>query len=63
MVKFFPSGLARNHPLGPRVGPGVVQGRRNTRIFLTPNITPLTFLQGFHEEIYKEDYTKPIEYA
>ena len=23
----------------------------------------LTFLQGFHEEIYKEDHTKPIRYA
>ena len=31
------------------------QGRKNTQIFLTPDITPLTFLQGFHKEIYNED--------
>ena len=40
-----------------------VQGRKNTQIFLTPDITLVTFLQGFHEEIYKEDYTKPINNA
>ena len=34
----------------------VVKTRESSYI---PDITPLTF-QGFHEDIYKEDYTNPI---
>ena len=42
------------------------QSHENARIFPTPDITLLNFLQGFHKKIYKEDYTentKSIKYA
>ena len=39
------------------------QGCKNAWIFLTPNFTLLTFLQGFHEEIHKDNQTKPMKYV